>query len=77
MAGTYWFDSQHDGIVYAGKVLYKYKGTMPDNPIIDIDEGTLGVADYAFSDCNKLTSIAIPNNVIHIGNYSFKQRLLY
>ena len=71
LTGTYWFDSQPDGIVYAGKVLYKFKGIMPDNPIIDIDEGTLGIADFAFSDCNKLTSISIPNKVIHIGDCSF------
>ena len=26
---TAWYDSKPDGVVYAGKVAYKYKGTMP------------------------------------------------
>ena len=29
--GTVWYDNQSDGVVYAGNVLYKYKGTMPAN----------------------------------------------
>ncbi|MGM9802469.1 MAG: leucine-rich repeat domain-containing protein, partial [Candidatus Limisoma sp.] len=27
--GTAWYNNQPDGLVYAGKVAYKYKGTMP------------------------------------------------
>lgn len=26
---TAWYDNQPDGLVYAGKVAYKYKGTIP------------------------------------------------
>ena len=28
---TPWYDNQPDGLVYAGKVAYKYKGEMPNN----------------------------------------------
>ena len=28
---TAWYNNQPNGLVYAGKVAYKYKGTMPDN----------------------------------------------
>ena len=28
---TKWFDNQSDGVVYAGKVAYTYKGDMPKN----------------------------------------------
>ena len=69
---TAWYDNQPDGVVYAGKVAYKYKGTMPSNTSIELAEGTLGIADRAFSGCSGLTSITIPNSVISIGEYAFK-----
>ena len=69
--GTAWYDSQADGLVYAGKVAYGYKGTMPENTQIVLNEGTLGIADYAFAYCNNLTSITIPNSILSIGEYAF------
>ena len=69
--GTAWYNNQPDGVVYAGKVLYKYKGIMPENTSIIIEEGTLGITDYAFSGCTGLTSIEIPNSVTSIGNNAF------
>ena len=46
--GTAWYNNQPDGVVYAGKVLYEYKGTIPENTSITITDGTLGIADCAF-----------------------------
>ncbi len=68
---TSWYWKQPDGLVYAGKVAYKYKGTMPSNTSIVIKEGTLGIADTAFSGCSGLTSITIPNSVKRIGDFAF------
>ena len=68
---TAWYNSQPDGVVYAGKVLYNYKGTMPENTSITIKDGTLGITPWAFSGCSKLTSITIPNSITSIGDYAF------
>ena len=69
--GTAWYNNQPDGLVYAGKVAYKYKGTMPNNTDIVLEEGTLGIADFAFYNCSGLTSITIGNSVTNIGSCAF------
>lgn len=68
---TRWYKNQQDGLVYAGKVAYHYKGTMPQNTSISIKDGTLGIAGNAFSNCPNLKSISIPNSVIKIGTSAF------
>ena len=68
---TAWYNNQPNGVIYAGKVLYEYKGTMPLDTSIYIDEGTLGIADYAFQSCSSLVSITIPNSVTTIGSSAF------
>ena len=70
--GTAWDNNQPDGVVYAGKVLYGYKGTMPSNTSITIKDGTLGISGYAFSGCTGLTSVEIPNSLTSIGNTAFR-----
>ncbi len=69
--GTTWYNNQPNGLVYAGKVAYQYKGTMPANTNITIEDGTLGIADIAFYNCTGLTSIEIPNSVTNIGENAF------
>lgn len=68
---TPWLANQPDGIVYAGKVLYTYKGTMPAGTSIEIREGTKCVAGQAFYNCKYLTSVTIPNSVTSFGERAF------
>ena len=70
--GTAWLANQPDGLVYAGKVVYKYKGEMPANTQIVIEDGTLGITEDAFSNCSGLASVIIPNSVESIGSSAFK-----
>jgi len=69
--GTAWFTGKPNGLVYAGKVVYVYKGDMSANTTITIDSGTKGIASYAFKNCTNLIDITIPNTVIRIGEYAF------
>jgi hypothetical protein len=72
--GTAWYDAQSDGLVYAGKVLYKYKGTMPANTVINnIRTDTVGIAGYAFGYCSSLISITIPLGVTRIEDDAFSE----
>ena len=68
---TKWYNNQPDGLVYAGKVAYKYKGNMPSYTNIEIKQGTKGIADHAFDQCRNLSDIIIPNSVTSIGNAAF------
>ena len=69
--GTYWYNNKSDGLVYAGKVLYQYKGTMPSNTNITIPNDILGIANCAFDGCSGLKSVTIPNSVKRIGSHAF------
>ncbi|MDY3108850.1 MAG: leucine-rich repeat domain-containing protein [Lachnospiraceae bacterium] len=75
---TLWYNKQPYGLVYAGKVAYKYKGTTPRRITIVLKEGTLGITDCAFENCfnsNELfclnKSVTIPDSVTNIGHNAF------
>lgn len=68
---TAWYNNQPDGLVYAGKVAYKYKGEMPAGTNITIKDGTLGIATYAFSGFTNLMSVTIPEGLKRINYGAF------
>ena len=70
-SGTTWFENQPDGLLYVGKVAYKYKGNDVDKITVNIKDGTTEISDYAFSGLYSLTSVTIPNSVRTIGHDSF------
>ncbi|MDR3328339.1 MAG: leucine-rich repeat protein [Prevotellaceae bacterium] len=74
---TPFYNSLSDGVVYFGNVLYKYKGTMPDNTSINIAQGTVSISPSAFQGFGNLVSVSIPSSVIFIGNSAFDGTAFY
>lgn len=70
-AGTPWYNSQADGLVYIGNLLYNYKGKMPENTAIVIKDGTLYISENALSGNRNIVSIAVPASVTKIGFNAF------
>ena len=65
-----WYESMSDGMIYFGKVAYKYKGDMAENSTITIKSGTVSIGDGAFENCS-LASVTIPSSVTAIGEAAF------
>lgn len=68
---TAWYESQENGIVYAGKVVYKYKGTMPEGTTVTVADGTKGIAGAAFEYQYGLDEVVLPDTLTNIGEYAF------
>ena len=48
LSNTLWLNSKANGNVYLGKNYYQYKGTMPANTSVVLEEGTLSISYSAF-----------------------------
>ena len=70
--GTAWYDNLPNGEVYVGKVLYCYKGTIPNNSSIQVREGTISISGLAFYGCSGLSSISLPQSLTEIGACAFE-----
>ncbi len=69
--GTPWFNNHSDGVVYIGKTLYKFKGTMSSNANITIKDGTVSIGPDAFANQTNLAKISFPTSLKNIGNRAF------
>lgn len=67
---TQWYKNQPDGVMYLGDCCLGIKGANPTGAI-NIKNGTRLIANTAFSVCNKITDVTIPNTVTHIGTEAF------
>lgn len=68
---TGWYENQPDGVIYAGKVAYTYKGEMLQDTSIVLKDGIVNITDKAFEDCANLVSIKMPSGLLDIGSYAF------
>lgn len=68
---TAWYNNQPDGVVYVGKMAYKYKGEMPENTSIEFVDGTKRINSNIFILCENLKKVIIPDSVTTIGNGAF------
>lgn len=69
-SGTLWFNEQ-SGVVYVGKIACGYSGEMPEDTHIEILEGTVSIANSAFSNCTKLSSVTFPASLSNIEGSAF------
>ncbi len=78
--GSGWFHDQPSGVVYFGKVAYAYKGTMPENTVLALKEGTVSVT-YSFIagqielnptfDYPTLAGLILPQSCKYVDAYAF------
>lgn len=69
--GTGWWNNQLDGILYLDGWCLGYKGNPPTGTL-SFQEGTKGIAGWAFQWCENLTGIlTIPESIEHIGDMAF------
>lgn len=70
-AATVWYNNLPDGDIYIGKILYGYKGTIPENYNLIVKEGIVSISDNAFMFCKNLISVKLPKSLEHIGATAF------
>lgn len=64
---TLWLDNQPNGVVYAGKVAFTYKGSMPNGTFLTLRNDTRSIGHGAFSYRSGLIGITIPASVVFVG----------
>ena len=68
---TPWYNNQTDGLVYAGRTAYKFKGSMSSNTVIALKDNTVSVSPYAFQNCANLKQVVFNDGIEVIGDYAF------
>ena len=64
---TVWFKNAN-GLVYAGKILYKVKGSIAN---VVVEEGTVAIADNAVNNA-AVTTVVLPKTLVKIGDGAFE-----
>ncbi len=68
---TAWLHSQGSGVIYLENTLYGYNFGAQDDSKIEVKDGVLVVADYAFDSNSEIKSITLPEGMKTIGDYAF------
>lgn len=71
--GTAWLEVQDDGPIYLGNILCDYKGEMPENYDLQIENGTKAVTAslFIYGYNGNLRSVSIPASMKLIGTQAF------
>lgn len=70
-ANTPWYNQQSSGLVYAGKVLYCYKGSLPNNATLVINSDVRAIAEGALSGETNINRVTLPSTLQVIGGNAF------
>ena len=70
---TAWYNEQPDGVIYIDKLAYSYKGTMPKNTSIEIENETTELLAGIFDGATNLIAITIPASLTKIGENAFNK----
>ena len=65
--GTTWFENQKqtvNGVIYAGKVAYRYNGSMQVGQEVVLNKDTTGIASYTFQHQLLLSKLIMPESLI-------------
>ena len=65
------YNNSYTGVVYADKWVVDFNENLGME--VAIEEGTVGIANYAFYKCKQLTSVSVPSSVELIGRAAFYQ----
>lgn len=68
---TEWYDTQPDGFVTLGNILYEYKGDIAEEMTVSIPSGIKYIAGGCFSYKKNLAEIVIPDGIKLIGDGIF------
>ena len=71
---TAWLNNKENGIVYAGKVAYCYKGKLDEDSVLYLNNDTIGVADGFYPEEEVLDGdmdVVLPESLVCVGSYAF------
>ena len=69
---TPWYANLPNGMINIGKVAFQYKGTMPENTTITIEDGIVSIGPSAFGGQVNLVGITIPESLTIINDKAFR-----
>lgn len=70
-SNTSWYRSLPEGMVYINRVLYSFKGVIPQDSAINIKPMVVSISPAAFYSQEGMSSISIPASVREIGDNAF------
>lgn len=68
---TEWLHQQNNGLICAGNVIYSYKGEMPENTTLTINDAITAIAECAFKDQINLKGLTFGGKITRIGKEAF------